>query len=131
MALRGYARNYFSRPPLKSLYFWLHTIWLAVVLIMALVFGRLYYARLSTGGMWWIGLAAVATVILWWQARRSHSKLHELYAASVQQRGSESECQTQLDSALEQAAYIQDTGLYVASFVLMAVLLGLSEILRR
>lgn len=131
MALRRYTRNYFSKPPLKSLYFWLHTIWLALVLTMALVFGERYYTRLTTGGLWWIGLAAAATVLLWWQARRSHSKLHQLYAASAQQRGPDLEGQTELDSALEQAASIQDTGLYVASFVLMAVLLGLSEILRR
>jgi hypothetical protein len=131
MTQRGYAQRYFSRPPLKSLYFWLHTIWLAVVLIMALVFGEHYYARLSTGGLWWMGLAAAAPVILWLQARRAHSKLYQLYAASVQQRSSELEHQTQLDSALEQAAYIQDTGLYVASFVLMSALIGLSEILRR
>jgi len=98
---------------------------------MALIFGERYYARLSTGGLWWMGLTAAAPIILWLQARRSHSKLYQLYEASLQERSSEPEGQTRLDSVLEQAAYLEDTGLYIASFVVASALIGLSELLRR
>ena len=128
---RGYAQGYFSRPPLRSTNFLLNTIWLAILLSMALFFGKRYYARLSAEGLWWMGLAAAAPIILWLQARRAHSKLYRLYEVSLQERSSAPDSQTHLDSVLEQAAYLEDTGLWVASSVLMAALLGLAEILRK
>jgi hypothetical protein len=98
---------------------------------MAMVFGERCYARLNSGGLWWIGLAAVAPIILWLQAWRSHSKLHRVYEASVKERDSDPEARTALDAVLEQAAYLEDFGMYIASFILMAAIMGLWDILRK
>jgi hypothetical protein len=124
--MTDFGGRYFSKPPFRSLYFWLATIYLAVVLGMALMFGKHYYARLSPGGLWWMCLSAAAPVVLWVRAWQSHSHLYEIRS---NKRGSDLEDQTRLDAALEQAAYLENTGLGMALFGLMAALISLSQIL--
>ncbi len=130
MTSTDFGRRYFSKPPHKSFYFWSQTIWLLVVLSMALVFGKHFYGRLGPGGvgggLWWMCLAVAAPIILWLRAWQSHAKLHEM---NLKSRGSDLEDQTSLDAVLTQAAYLENTGLGIALFALMSALIGFSKIL--
>jgi hypothetical protein len=126
MASIDFGRNYFSKPPQKSFYFWSTTIWLLVVLSMALVFGRHFYGRLSTDGLWWLCLSVAAPIILWLRAWQSHAKLSEM---SLKSRGSNMEDQARLDAVLTEAAYLENTGLGIALFVLTTALIGFSKVL--
>lgn len=129
MTSTDFGHRYFSRPPHKSFYFWLPTIWLIVVLGMALLFGKHYYGELGAGvggGLWWMCLSVVAPIILWLRAWRSHARLYEI---SLKSRTSELGHETQLDIVLTQAAYLESAGLYVALLVLQSALIGLSKVL--
>jgi hypothetical protein len=126
MASTDFGRNYFSKPPQKSFYFWSNTIWLLVVLSMALLFGKHFYGRMSPGGLWWLCLSVAAPIILWLRAWQSHTKLSEM---SLKDRGSDLEGQARLDTALTEAAYLENTGLGIALFVLTTALIGFSKVL--
>lgn len=129
MARTDFGRQYFSKPPHKSFYFWTATIWLLVVLGMVVLFGKHYYGRLGSGevggGLWWISLAAAAPIILWLRAWQSHAKLHEMSLGN----DSESGDQASVDSILTEAAYLENTGLGITLFVLMSALMAIVRIL--
>lgn len=105
------------------------TIWLLVVLSMAVIFGKHFYGRLGPsgvgGGLWWMCLSAAAPVILWLRAWQSHAKLHEMSLRDSSDSGD----QARLDRVLTEAAYLENTGLGITLFVLMSALMGLARIL--
>jgi hypothetical protein len=90
------------------------TIYLLVVLSMALFLGERFYDRLGPSGvgdgLWWMCLSVAAPIILWLRAWQSHSKLYQI---SLNNPASDSESQTRLDVVLAQAAYLENAGLYM------------------
>lgn len=130
MTKTDFGRRYFSRPPHKSSYFWLPTIWLLVVLSMALLFGERFYGRLGTsgvgGGLWWMCLSVAAPIILWIRAWRSHSRLYQI---NIESRSSDPENQMRLDAVLAQAAYLEYAGLYIVLLAVQSALVGFSKVL--
>ena len=132
MTNADFGRRYFSKPPQKSFYFWMATIYLVVVLSMALLLGERFYGRPGSsgvgGGLWWMCLSVAAPIILWIRAWQSHAKLHEM---SMRNNGSDLEDRVRFDMVLTEAAYLENTGLGIALFVLMSALLGLSRILSK
>lgn len=128
MKTADFGRRYFSRPPQRSLHWWLYTIWLLLVLSIALVFGKRLYARLNPDGLWWLCLSVVTPIVMWLQAWKSHSRL---YRINLEAPNSDLVDRTRLDAALAQAAYLENTGLAVALFVLMSALVGLAKILAK
>jgi hypothetical protein len=129
MTSTDFGRRYFSRKPYKSLYFWLPTIWLLVVICMALLMGRRLYDHRGSagigGGLWWMCLSVAATIILWLRAWRSHSNLYQI---NLDRRGSDPEYEQRFDAILAQAAYLEYAGLYVTLLVLQSALVGFSKV---
>lgn len=128
MANTDFGRRYFSRPPQKSLYIWLHTLSLLALISLALVIGSRFYSRLSPSVLGWMCFSAVAPAILWLRAWQAHAKLYEINLGS---RGSELEDQKRLDVALTEAAYLENTGMGIALFVLMTALMGFLRVLAK
>jgi len=126
MTSTDFGRRYFSRPQRKSFYFWSHTIWLLALVGWALLIASRSYGRLSPSGLWWMCLSVVAPIILWLRVWQSHAKLYEL---NLRSRGSDPEDQTVLNVALTEAAYLENTGLGIALFVLMSALIGFTKVL--
>ena len=130
MTNTDFGRRYFSTPPHKSLYFWLPTIWLLVILSMALLVGKHSYDQHGSSGvgsgLWWMCLSVAAPIILWFRAWQSHSKLYQI---SLNNPASDSGSQARLDAVLAQAAYLENAGLYIALFVLQSALIGFSKAL--
>lgn len=60
MTKTNFGRLYFSKPPYKSFFFWMCTVYLLVVISMAVLFGARFYGRLGPsgvgGGLWWMCL---------------------------------------------------------------------------
>jgi len=129
MASIDFGRHYFSRQPYRSFYFWLPTIWLLVVLGMALLMGKRFYDHQEVGGvgagLWWICLSVAAPVVLWLRAWRSHSAL---YRISRDSRSSDQEYETRFGAVLTQAAYLEYAGLYVALLAVQSALIGFSKV---
>jgi len=128
MTSTDFGRWYFSKPPHKSFFFLLQTIYLLVVLGMALLLGKHYFSWLSPAGLWWMCLSVAAPVILWIRAWQSHAKLSEI---SLEHRASDPNEQARLDRILTEAAYLENTGLGITLFVLMSALMAVSKILPR
>jgi MFS superfamily sulfate permease-like transporter len=128
MGSTDFGRRYFSRPPHKSLYFWLYTIWLLGLAIWALLIGARYYSRLSPSALEMLCLSVIAAAILWIRAWQSHTKLYEMNLLS---RSSNLEDQTRFDVVLMEAAYLANTGLGIALFLLMTALMGFVKILAK
>ena len=130
MTNTDFGRRYFSRPPYKSLYFWLPTIWLLVILSRALLLGKHFYAQRGRGGvgdgLWWMCLSVAPAVILWLRAWRSHWNLYQI---NLKSRDSDLGDQTLLDAVLAQAAYLENAGLYITLLVLQSALTGFSKVL--
>ena len=130
MTSTDFGRRYFSRPPHKSLYFWLPTVWLLVILSMALLLGKHSYDQHGSGGvgggLWWMCLSVAAPIILWFRAWQSHSKLYQI---NLKSPDFDSEDQTRLGAVLAQAAYLENAGLYIVLFVLQSALIGFSKVL--
>lgn len=82
MTKTNFGRLYFSKPPYKSFFFWMCTVYLLVVISMAVLFGARFYGRLGPsgvgGGLWWMCLSVAAPIILWVRAWQSHVKLYEM-----------------------------------------------------
>lgn len=125
MTSPGFGESYFSRPPHKSVYFWIPTIWLLVDIILALLVGRRIHHRLGAFGLEYMCFSAVATMILWFRAWQSHAKL---YYMNVDSRGFKIEDHKCLDEVLTEAARMASTGMFTALFVLMTSLWALNSI---
>ncbi len=125
MTSSDFGQNYFSRPPHKSVYFWIPTIWVLVDIITALHVGRHIYGRLGTFGLEFMCFSAAAPVILWFRVWQSHAKLYEMTLSS---RGSDREDQARFDVVLTEAAYIGSTGMFIALFGLMTSLWALNSL---
>jgi hypothetical protein len=130
MTSKGFGRRYFSKPPYKSFYFLVFTIYLLAVLSMAVLVGARFYDRLGHagvgGGLWWMCLSVAAPIVLWVRAWQSHMKLYEMCAEN-----DDSGDQTRVDTILTHAAYLENTGLGITLFVLMCALIGVSKILAK
>jgi hypothetical protein len=120
-----FGQSYFSRPPHKSVYFWIPTIWLLLNIILALLVGRRIHGRLGTFGLEFMCFSAAAPLILWFRVWQLHAKL---YAMTLSSRGSDREDQTRFDVVLTEAAYIGSTGMFIALFGLMTSLWALNSI---
>jgi hypothetical protein len=128
MTSTDFGRRYFSKPPRKSSYFWLYTLWLLTLIIWALLMGIRYYSRLSPSVLELMCFSVVAPAILWIRAWQSHAKL---YQTNLKSRGSDLEDQRRLDVVLTEAAYLENTGLGITLFVLMSALMAFSKVLGR
>lgn len=75
--------NFFSRPPLRSPYFWANTtMMLALFAMVGIVMVR-EGERLNTLSKVWMILCLVPLALLWDRARRSHQTIHEAYEGII------------------------------------------------
>ena len=128
MMKADFGKRYFSRPPRKSIYFSLYTVWLLMLICWSLLLARHVYGRLTGSELEWLLLCVVAPVLLWVRSWRSHAKLHEEY---LRTRSFETGCEGSLDVIWTRAADLEMTGLNMALFVLTSALMFFSKILAR
>jgi hypothetical protein len=125
MISSDFGRSFFSKPPLRSVYFWIPTVWVIVDIITALLIGRRLYGRLGTFGLVFICFSVAALVIFWFRVWQSQIRLHQM---TLYSRSSDREEQERFDIVFTEAAHITTTGMFLAPFGLMASLWALNSL---
>jgi len=72
-------RHQFSRPPIRSCHFWVETLFLLVVALMAVFLTLFFRAGLSGQLIFNMSMPLVILTILWFGVLRVHQVVHEAY----------------------------------------------------
>ena len=111
-------RKVFSQGPLKSLHFWLGSLFLVVASCPAAWIVVRHGDRVSTEAFQWLLLGIVAVWLFWIRVWMAHARLHK-YMTRVSSAGNDT------DFVLEQAAQLAYIGLTLVGFATLGFLIAL------
>ena len=116
--------DFFSKPPLRSAYFWANTaMMLALFAMVGIVMVRVG-ERLNSLSKVWMVLCLVPLALLWDRARRSHETVHQAYEGiRTAQEGGEPTM-----SALTGAANMFFFGFHLALWATFALMMAVVEV---
>ncbi len=126
MRNNDFGRRYFSKAPRRSFYFWINSVFLVIVITLAILVATNFYRRLNIDALVWTGLAVAAAPVLWFRAWQAHSRLNRVIAKRVQSTLDDARS---LDVVLTEAASFQSLAVSVALLMLLSALLALGKAL--
>ncbi len=117
--------SFFSKPPLRSPYFWANTaMMLALFVMVGLVMVRVG-DKLNALSKTWMILCLVPLALLWDRARRSHQSVHEAYEG-ITRMAQEAE---PTRNALTGAANMFFFSFHLALWATFAVMMSMVEVI--
>jgi|SRR5450631_188836 len=114
---RTIGRKVFSRGPLRSIHFWLSTVFLAGISCLAIGIVAWHSDRFSPGALQWLLMGIAAVWTYWIKVLIAHITLQRCMGAA--------NTEDDTDLILKQAAELAYNGLGFAGFAIMALLFAL------
>lgn len=116
-------RRYFSRPPLRSYYFWVSTISVFIVISEAVFFVVRLRMRLNGEALSLMIFSVAVLVVLWSRLLISHRAVHKVYCEVLAARLDQDD--PSLATVLDTLAYLSYAGLGLALLALSSVYMAL------
>lgn len=115
------SRRQFSRPPMRSHYFWAETLFLLITAAIALFLTAVLRSRLSGQMVLTMGLPFAMLTILWFGVLGVHQTVYELYGDELNSVENRSEDEVRVGILLDKLAFLSYAGFaYAASAVGLA-----------
>ncbi|HTU40548.1 MAG TPA: hypothetical protein VMF10_02490 [Candidatus Aquilonibacter sp.] len=118
--------SFFSKPPLRSPYFWANTTMMLALFGMVGIIMVRVGERLNSLSKVWLILCLVPLAMLWDRARRSHQTIHEAYGGIIGTGQVEND---PARNALTGAANMFFFGFHLALWAAFAVMMSVVELI--